>query len=265
MSSRLVGPFGRWHEYTLDGERVPGVTTIIGKATAKAGLAPAAAKETAHWCATHAAELGTTLDDVEWIEQAKGAHRRAWDRSRDDGTQVHSIAQRLVYGEPVETSDPDTGEPYRDDVVRMGGQVARFMDAWGVSPDTALVEVGVFHDELRYAGQLDLLATLRDGQRWLIDYKTGASGVWPETALQLTAYSRATHVRIGDRDMLMPPVDRCAALSVRPDDWQLVPVKSDELQWQTFVHMVPIAAWAKLRREDVVGGALPKPSTKAAS
>jgi hypothetical protein len=259
VSSRLIGPSGRWHEYSLDGERVLSVTGVINKSTSKGGLAPAAAKETALWCATHASELRAAMSEAEWIEQAKGAHRRAWDRSRDDGTQVHSIAQRLIYGEPVETSDPTTGELYSDDVVRMGAQVARFMDVWGVSPDTSLVEQAAFHETLRYAGTFDLCGTLRDGQRWLIDYKTGASGVWPETALQLTAYSRCTHVRIGDRDMLMPPVDRCAALSVRPDRWELVPVKSDEVTWQAFVHAIDVARWAQLRRQDVIGAALPVP------
>jgi len=257
--SRLVGPSGRWHEYSLDGERVLSVTGVLNKATAKGGLAPAAAKLTASWCATHAAELGAAMTEAEWISQAKGAYQREWDRSRDDGVRVHSIAQALVYGEPVETSDPDTGELYSDDVVRMGEQVARFMDAWGVSPDTALVEVGVFHEQLRYAGQLDLLATLRDGQRWLIDYKTGASGIWPEHALQLTAYSRCTHVRVDDVDLPMPPVDRCAALAVRPDDWALVPVKSDDAQWRAFVSAIDVARWAQQRREDVIGGALPAP------
>jgi hypothetical protein len=257
--SRLTGPLGRWHQYKLDGEPVLSVTGIISKATSKPGLAPAAARETALWCATHANELGGLLDQAEWVELAKGAHRRVWDRSRDDGTQVHSIAQALIFGEPVETIDPVTGEPYSDDVVKMGEQVARFLDAWEVSPDTALVEAAVFHDTLRYAGQFDLCGVLADGNRWLIDYKTGASGIWNETALQLTAYSRCTHVRIGDRDLLMPPVDRCAALWVRPDGWELVPVKSDDAQWQAFVAAIDVARWAQLRRDDVIGPALPAP------
>lgn len=259
MTSRLRGPMGRWHSYTLDGKPALSVTGVLNKAVAKGALAPAAAKETAIWAATHAGELGELLNEAEWVELAKGAHRRVWDRARDDGVQVHAIAQQLVYGEPVETSDPETGEPYGDDVVRMGAQVAQFMDLWGVSPDTALVETACFNEVTRIAGTFDLCGTLRDGQRWLIDYKTGASGVWPETALQLTAYSRMTHVRIGDRDMLMPPVDRCAALWVRPDGWELVPVKSDDATYQTFVHAIEVARWAQLRREDVVGDPMPVP------
>lgn len=261
MTSRLVVTGGRFHRYALDGVRVPGVTSVTG-ALAKDALAPAAAKETAMWCATHAGELDV-LGQPAWITTAKGHYRTVWNHSALVGTQVHSIAERLVYGQPVDTADPDTGEVYEDDVVRMGEQTARFMDAWDVTPDTALVEIPVFNDEHRYAGRPDLIATLRGGDRWLIDYKTGASGVYPETALQATGYARATHVQIGDRDLLMPPIQRCAALWVRPDAWELLPLKSDGFQWSTFLHAIEVWRWGQLNREDVVGAPLPIPATAA--
>lgn len=259
MSSRLVVTGGRFHRYTLDGQQVPSVTTITGKAD-KPALVGAAVRETAVWCATHNEELATLGRDV-WTTAAKAAYRQVWDRSRDDGTAVHSIAERLIYGEPVSTVDPDTGEVYSDDVVRMGEQAARFMDAWDVTADTALVEAPVFNDEWFYAGRPDLCAVLRGGDRWLIDYKTGASGIWPDTALQVTAYARATHVQIGDRDLLMPPVNRCAALWVRPDTWELVPLKSDDAQWSAFLALLAYHPWTRLNRDDVVGAPLPVPAT----
>jgi hypothetical protein len=259
MSSRLVVTGGRWHTYSLDGVRVPSVTGIIGKAVAKPALVKWSARLAAEWAAAHHAEL-TQLGEASWVTQAARAPDVVRDTSATAGKQVHSIAQALIYGEPVETADPESGELYSDDVVRMGEQVARFQDAWQVSPDDALVELPVFNDEHGYAGTFDLCATLRGGDSWLIDYKTGQSGVWNETALQLTAYSRATHVQIGDRDLLMRPVQRCAALWVRPDAWELIPVKSDDYQWHAFVHAIEVAAWAALRRDDVIGGALPIPA-----
>jgi hypothetical protein len=57
----------------------------------------------------------------------------------------------------------------------------------------------------------------------------------------------------------MPPVDRCAVLWVRPDAWELVPVRTDARVWQVFRHAIPVAAFNSLRREDIVGGALPVP------
>jgi hypothetical protein len=260
--SRLVVGQGRWHTYSLDGQRVPSVTSILGKATAKDGLAFAAAKEVALWAAGNLASVDVLGQDS-WVNEAKGAPRRAWDAAAQAGTQVHSIAERLIYGEPVDTADPGTGEAYSPDVVAMGEQVARFMDVWDVSPDTALVELPVFHEDLHYAGKFDLCGILQDHQRWLIDYKTGQSGVWAESALQLTGYSRATHVQIGDRDMLMPPVDRCAVLWVRPDFWQLIPVKSDQDTWQAFRAAKVVSDWFSQPKDELVGAALPVPGEAA--
>lgn len=257
--SRLVVGTGRWHTYSLDGKRVPSVTGVIGKATGKPGLIKWSARLAAEWAATHASELDA-MGEASWIREATAASDVARDAAAAAGTQLHDIARRLVYGQPVEDADPKTGEVYSDDVVRMGEQVARFMDRWDVSADTALVERPVFHESLRYAGTFDLVAVLRGGDRWLIDYKTGATGVWSETAYQATAYARATHVVIGDDiDMLMSPIARCGALWVRPDAWEFVPLRSDEVVWRAFRAMLAVAEVQSLSRNDMVGAALPVP------
>jgi hypothetical protein len=255
--SRLVFSAGN-HSYSLDGTRVPGVTTIGKRAERPDGLIRWAARSAAEYAAAHVEEL-PSMGEASWVAHVTKASDRLRDASMIAGKQLHSIAERLVYGEPVETSDPETGEAYADDVVRMGEQVARFMDSWDVTPDTALVERPVFHDAHRYAGTFDLCAVLRGGDRWLIDYKTGSTGVWPETSMQLTAYSRATHVQIRDRDLLMPPIQRCAALWVRPDTWELLPVKSDDDTFDAFLHAMRVHRWTQRRRDDLIGAPLPIP------
>lgn len=260
--SRLVFNEAR-HTYSLDGVWVPGVTGIIRNATSGLGLLKWSATSAAEWCATHVDELAS-LGEVGWIAHAVGEANRRRDEAGRQGKQVHSLAQRMIYGEPVEPTDPATGEPYLDDVWRMGEQVARFLDAWDVTPDEAIVEAPIFHDELGYAGTLDLCGILRGGERWLIDYKTSPSGVWPDNALQLTAYARARYIVVGGRDMLMPPINRCAVLWVRPDHWELTPVKSDERVWATFQHMIPVSAFARARREEIVGAPLPEPESEVA-
>lgn len=259
MSRLVVGK--QFHTYSLDGERISSVSAIKGVLD-KPGMVYAAAEQAALWAAGHVEDL-PVLGEMSWIKEATFAYRRDWDAKANAGKQVHSIAERLVFGQPVDTTDPETGEEYPDDVIRMGAQVAHFMDRWDVTPDTALVECSVFHDELRYAGTFDLCATLRGGQRWLIDYKTGGKGVYPETALQLTGYARCTHIQIGERDMLMPPIDRCAALWVRPDGWELLPVLSDDRVWLTFTLCQSLLSWTRLKREDVIAGALPIPEGDA--
>lgn len=253
--SRLVVGRGRWHTYSLDGQRVPSVTGIIGKASGKPGLVQWAAREAAAWAAAHVEDMAV-LGPESWAREAAGAANRVRDASAKAGTQVHLIAQRLVFGEPVTDEDED-GLPWPDDVRLMGEQVARFMDAHEAEP--ILVEAAVFHELHAWAGTLDLVADLTDGARWLIDYKTGASGVWPETALQVGAYGHATHVQLGDRDMLMSHVDRYGALWVRPDGWQLIPLHVDDDTYKTFGHMQRVADYFTQPREAIVGAALPIP------
>lgn len=252
--SRLVVGTGRFHTYSLDGERVPSVTGIIGKAVGKPGLVKWAARTAAEWAAAHIDDLAV-LGEGSWAREAAAASDRVRDASAQAGKDVHLIAERLVYGRPV----PDEG--YTDDVRRMGEQVARFMDTHDVAP--VLVEAPVFHEEDRWAGTLDLVADLGNGERWIIDYKTGQSGVWAETALQVAAYRHATHVQLGDRDLLMPGVARAAALWVRPDAWELLPLKAGRDTYAVFQHCQVVAAWASQKREDNVGAALPVPGDAA--
>jgi len=260
--SRLVFSPTR-HTYSLDGEWVPGVTSIVRRVTPNDGLISWAAREAAAWAAINR-EHYDTLGEVPWREQAARQHIVKMEAGGRTGKQVHSIAQRLIRGEPVEPVDPDTGEPYSDDVSRMGERVAEFLDRWDVDHN-ALVERPVFHEELRYAGTLDLCGILRGGDRWLIDYKSSPSGPWHEASLQLTAYSRATHIQIGERDLLMPPIQRCAVLWVRPDAWELIPVKSDDDAWAAFCAAIPLARWLRQKREQVIGAALPVPESEPAA
>jgi hypothetical protein len=255
MSSR-VGYQERYHRYSLDGEWVPSVTTVTSKALDKPGLAGAAAKETAAWAAIHVDEL-PQLGEEAWRRQATGWYRAQWADSRDRGTLLHDLAEALVGGDPLPSEAAD-GTPYPDDVYASAQQLARFMDAWHVNP--LAHEAIVWHETDRWAGRLDLIADLADGNRWLLDYKTGASGIWPETSLQLAAYAHATHIVHKGEDVPMPQVDRAAAVWVRPDQWQLIPVAIGDAVYDVFRHAMPVAAWAKLDRDQSVGAPLPEPT-----
>lgn len=259
MSSRLVVGRGRWHTYSLDGERVPSVTGIIGKATGKPALIRWSAREAALWAAAHVEEL-PVLGEQSWIRECAAASERVSAKSMAAGSAVHLIAERLVFGEPV-PDEAEDGTPFPDDVRRMGEQVARFQDAWDVDP--VLVEAAVFHEHDRWAGKLDLVADMSGGDRWLIDYKTGQSGVWPETVLQVAAYGSATHVQLGDRDMLMSPIARYAALWVRPDGWELVPLHVEPSTYEVFRNALAVARWLGIPRDSLVGAALPVPGEAA--
>ena len=258
--SRVVFTGGRFHRYAIDGKRAPNPSTVIGKALHKQGLVIAASREAAAWAATHVDELPVMGEDA-WRKAATMAHRALWDQARDHGTLLHKLAEQLVYGNPLPTEDEE-GLPWPDPVYQSAQQLARFFDAWDVNP--VIHEAIVYNDQHWWAGRLDLMADLSDGRRWLLDYTTGASGVWPEKALQLAAYRHATHLVDGNRDVPMPEVQSCAVVWLRPDQWQLVPVRADAQVYGTFLHCLPIATWADQRREDSVGEPLAVPEGGAA-
>jgi hypothetical protein len=258
MASRLVFSAGR-HTYSLDGTKVPGVTTVIGRATDKPALVYASAREAATWAATNMEALEILGPDA-WIRQAAGAPRTVWDGKAKRGTLLHEAARQLVNGDPI-----TPGEDWPDDVIRSAEQLARFMDQWDVEP--LFTERPVFHEHHRWAGTIDLVARMRDGAEWLLDYKTGETGIYPKDALQLTAYRNATHMQIEDPDhagelvdIPMPKVDAVACVWVRPDGYELRPVLADEQSYDVFLHMMHVARWTYWDRDESVMQPLPIPA-----
>lgn len=248
----------RWHQYTLDGKRVPSVSSIVSAAIAKPGMTYAAAKEAAIW-----AELNRESFDLlggdEWRKAAAGAHRAVWNQKADDGRVLHKLAETLIYGDPMPAEL--NGEPVAEHVQDMAEQLARFFDVWQVEP--VAHEAMIFNERYKYAGRFDIVAQLRDGRRWLLDYKTGESGIWPESSLQLTGYRNATHF-VREADNVDCPMDDLgiedtACVWLRPDNWELVPVRTDPQTFGYFLHCGAIAQWAKWRREESVFDPLPRP------
>jgi hypothetical protein len=128
--------------------------------------------------------------------------------------------------------------------------------------EPVLVEALVWSEDPRYAGRLDLVGDLADGSRWLLDYKTGATGIWPETSLQQTAYRFAQfYVDEQDQDQPMDAlgIDGAGAVWIRPDNWELVPVKSDRAVLEVFHHALEVAAWTDMSKRASVLPTVPRP------
>jgi hypothetical protein len=251
----------QWHQYALDGKKVPSVTAITGVLD-KPALANAAAKEAALWAASNTEAL-TILDVDDWVKAAAGAPRKVWNARAEDGRTLHTLAESIVEGHPMPTEV--RGEPVADHVRDMATQLARFFDVWDVQPIEA--ERMVFHDNYRYAGRFDLVAELTGGTRWILDYKTG-SGIYPETSLQLTAYGHATHyVNADDEDRTTSElgIERAAAVWIRPDHWELIPVAFNVRVFGVFLHAGALHSWAKLDRRESVFEPLGLPEDGVAS
>jgi hypothetical protein len=231
--------YGLNHGYRIDGAKVPGVTTITGHYIVnRSGLHEYPAKQTRLYVANHWDELCALRPgdrDAALYAARYGEMKAAGTR----GTDVHRIGARLAAGEAdVEYPDELAGhvEAYRDWLDRL-------------DPKILAVELIVGSRQHRYCGTLDLIADLGPipwaGEiippaRWLLDVKTSASGIWPETALQLAGYEHA-EVFIGEdgdeRPIEWLGIERCGAVWVRGDGWDLIPLDTGEEAWQTFVNL----------------------------
>jgi hypothetical protein len=172
--------------------------------------------------------------DRDLIEYLKKAPNRIRNGAAVRGTKVHKIAEKMVFG----ADDVDIPEELRGHVE----SVALFLTEWKIRP--LLVEHTVGSYRWGYAGTFDLIAELPDGRRVLFDYKTGASGVWPETALQLAAYRYAdAYVAPDGTEILMKDVGvtESKAVWVRADGYDVIPLDTGGHVFKVFLHVLQVA------------------------
>jgi hypothetical protein len=241
---------GRGHRYELDGARALGVTTATDKGVAKPNLIRWAARSVAGYALDHWDELGD-MKPSERLRVLEGAPWAERDEAAVRGRDVHSLVERLAAGEELTIPEPLEGhvESY-----------FAFVRDW--RPKEILVEATVVNRACGYMGTLDLVADLADGKRWLLDWKTGASGIWPETALQLAAYRHAETYLTDDGEEALPSVDATGALWLRADGYDLIPVTAGWDEFRRFQYAQQIAAFVELPREAVIGEALTPPATE---
>lgn len=195
-------------------------------------------------------ERGAAMDYIQ------GASRRYAREAADRGTRTHSALETLTLGGVPRLDDEI--EPYVRQYERW---LARFQ------PEFLMVEAPVYHPELGYAGTTDGVMKLA-GLPLSFDYKTTnhppekeSRPPYPEVALQLCAYSRATEVgvlseqRYSDRGKRyyiydptqphepMPEVnhDWALAIVISPYDCRAVPTRVDEEVWVAFRHAQAVA------------------------
>jgi hypothetical protein len=230
---------GRNHGYTINGEKAIGVTTAIGKGVPKPALM--------YWAAKCVAEEAWDFmemlrekelrirpsDRANTIEHLKKAPIRKRDDAAVRGTKVHHYAEKIMRAETVEVPDELAGHVE---------SAVRFMDEWKVRP--LLIERTIGSYRWGYAGTFDLIAELPDGRRVLFDYKTGQSGIWPDTALQLAAYQHAdAYVAEDGTELPMTEVGvtEAKAVWVRADGYDVIPLQTDGKVFKVFLHALQVA------------------------
>jgi hypothetical protein len=261
----------RWYRDPITGERVPGVSAIKGVID-KPGLMKGALNETAMFVVKNAESI-LSLSEVDpkaAEELVKGASRRAWDKKAKMGDGVHGIAEALLRRQ-LDPSKPQIKvTPLQKQFIT---QYARWHQKYLVQP--IYVEQTVWNQTHNYAGTMDFFGELTlthdeaemlglDGSfsgGWnlrqedcltitaIVDIKSGASGIWPETALQQTAYKRAEYVMLDDGTRLdMPEVDATFGLWLQPHGYAFTPVDCSEATWQAFLACRTLYSWNKRAR-----------------
>ena len=145
QATRLVRRnYGRGHGYRLNGEKVPGVTTVLG-ALDKPALR--------RWYADEAAKRA--VDEWDRLSGLPVSERLAYIASgpRDKvraaalrGGEIHALGERVVHGEEVDAGEHQPAvEAY-----------ARWLDAWKVEPIAS--ETPLASTVHGYAGTADLWA-----------------------------------------------------------------------------------------------------------
>jgi hypothetical protein len=245
---------GRGHVYFLDAERAAGVTWIIDNGVPKPQLVGWAANVTADY----ATDNWEDLAELKPSERNAVLRRSRWEvtnAAAKRGSEVHDHARRYLAGEEI--------EPPEELVGHVDASIL-FHREW--QPRELLVEAVVGNRLYGYMGTLDLVAGLADGRVWLLDWKTGGKGIYPEFALQLAAYRRAEfYLDALGNEHAMPKVDAAGCVWLRGDgSYDLVPLETGDDVFATFLHALQVARFTSAPAEAHVGNALTPPEGVAA-
>lgn len=247
------------------GERYTSVTTILDRNINK---------PLAHWAANTVAKcamdnlpyltrssraIPDRIDAYEWL---RGAAERTKEDRAGIGSAVHALIEHRVLGTPVppEIDDDEDLAPYLT-------HFEAFVKDWRVTFTASEMIVG--NRTHLYAGTLDyllrspLIAEALGVPAHLDiagDTKTGGEldvkGVYPEAALQMSAYGHAEFAQLRDGSRVpMPPVaQRGVVLHLRPEGYRLIEANVGDDVFAQFLAMRALdAAWTTDLSKRVIG------------
>lgn len=158
------------------------------------------------------------------------------------GSHVHSIIEKLSRGEEIQTPTSKQ-QPYVESFLK-------FIQDY--NPVFLETESTVFSRQHGYAGTMDAMAQIGD-KRYVIDYKTGKA-VWPEAALQISAYRYADFLgRPDGREDGLPPCDGGLVLHIRPRGYEIIPVDTSTAVFDTFLSALDLFRWISMDSGNVIG------------
>lgn len=151
------------HYYWIDGEFVPGVTTILDQA------APVGYGLMAFF-------KNNSVDEI----------NKKSNEAKEFGSLIHDAIERLLNGEELDLTSPEYN------LTKIKKHLMSFHNwfhEFNPDLDSIQSEQIVGSKEYKYAGTLDL-ACKKDGELWIVDFKTSA-GIYPNYERQVAAYKHA--------------------------------------------------------------------------
>lgn len=254
-NARSKGRGKRWYVWNAPGqdktERYWSVTSIISGGIPKPQLTYWAAKEAAKYATENLEHIQGLVNMGELgVEQAVEVIKKApWKKSgkaADLGTSIHEAIEAWVLDKPLPDWSEEV-EPYMEAAIQW---LSDF------EPKVEASEASVYSRTYRYAGTLDMIATIGD-RLWLIDFKTG-SGVYPEAALQMSAYANADFIGLPDgTEGEMPMVDAAAVVHVQPNSYEFIPVSIEEPIFKSFLYCREVFRWMEDLSKEAIHPAVP--------
>jgi len=185
------------------------------------------------------------------FDMIKNAPWRSTESSSSLGTAVHAAVEaRILGGDPDLTKVAEDVRPFVSSFLEFEKM---FTPQWEMSEATVL---SYTHG---YAGTVDAIATFNRPDlglvgRYLIDWKTGKSGPYPDAALQLAAYRHADVVLLPNgTEEPVPHTDGAIVVKVRPRSYSVHPVDVSENTFKYFRHIQVAWKWVHEASKDVLG------------
>jgi hypothetical protein len=227
-------PYLNGRVYFIDGHKAVSVTSVLSKAYPKPALVTWAGKTVAAYALDHWRELNR----MQPSERLEAMTKAPWSQNREGtarGSELHRYAEKLLSG-----TNP-ASLPVSGRIREHAKALAAFIADFGIT--FRMIETQVYNRSEGYAGTLDWLGVLPDGKVVLGDFKTNKSGIFAETAVQLTAYKFCEfYLSENDDEIRMPAVDETWGVHIRDDGtYAVYPMQSDEEVYDFFLNLKAVA------------------------
>jgi hypothetical protein len=245
--------------YTVRGQSLPSVTTILGLAWPKEWMGAWAAKEVALEAEAGVEKWGPKAIE-EWVAADRDLHAATITHQQRHNTKCPHIPSALGYlkGTPFRKRDKagETGSSIHDVLEALAHEqelpddapFREYLEAWrdAYRPRVLESEAQVANLSDGYAGSLDLIADVY-GRRLIIDLKTAkrydGRGVpinpHRDWMLQLAAYRYAEIIFADSDEYPMTEVEGAAVLWMpqdAPDEWMFLDVPAGLIEFAAFMH-----------------------------